>query len=65
MLAFTDRLNRVLYPYLGPAALGPGPGGERSVVAVEPTCPLCASPMASHVIERTADQSTPTRLHCP
>ncbi len=60
------RLNTALFPYLGPPPLGPGPGGER-VDAAPPVarCPLCSAPMADHAIERTADWSTPTRIHCP
>jgi hypothetical protein len=62
-----DRLNRTLFPYIGPPPLGPGPQGEKAVDAAAPAprCPLCGEPMADHEIERTADWSTPTRLHCP
>ncbi|MDP9028704.1 MAG: hypothetical protein M3N46_14335 [Actinomycetota bacterium] len=62
-----DRLNRILFPYLGPPPLGPGPQGEKVVDAAAPAprCPLCGEPMPAHTIERTADWSTPTRLHCP
>ncbi|HEY4225011.1 MAG TPA: hypothetical protein VGM70_04300 [Pseudolysinimonas sp.] len=62
-----DRLNRGLLPYIGPPPLGPGPQGERPVDAAAgvPRCPLCGEPMSAHEIERTADWSTPTRLHCP
>jgi hypothetical protein len=60
-----DRLNRTLFPYIGPPPLGPGPGGERVAASVVARCPLCGEPMSAHEIERTADWSTPTRLHCP
>jgi hypothetical protein len=60
-----DRLNHALLPYIGPPPLGPGKNGERVVAASIPSCPICGQPMARHEIERTADWSTPTRLHCP
>jgi len=61
-----DRLNRALFPYIGPPQLGPGPNGERVVdETMIARCPLCGEPMSLHEIERTADWSTPTRLYCP
>lgn len=59
-----DHLNRALYPYLGPADLG-SPGEPPPPSSVGKPCPLCGVSMAEHVVERTADWSTPTRLHCP
>ncbi|GAB3403477.1 hypothetical protein GCM10027515_14570 [Schumannella luteola] len=60
-----DRLNKALYPYLGPAQLGPGRGGERTDAPPPAMCPLCGQAMATHEIERSTDGHTPTRLHCP
>jgi hypothetical protein len=60
-----DRLNRALYPYFGPAALGPGPTGERPDTPSPTACPLCGKPLADHAIERSTDGHTATRLHCP
>ncbi|WBU37196.1 hypothetical protein [Homoserinibacter sp. YIM 151385] len=64
-----DRLNRALFPYFGPAQLGTGrqpdqplPSAERRA---ERPCPLCGRPMTEHRLERTRDQHTSTRLHCP
>jgi hypothetical protein len=64
-LRWWDRLNRALFPYFGPAQLGPGPNGERTDAPAPRVCPLCGHPMDAHEITRTADWSTPTRLHCP
>jgi hypothetical protein len=66
-ISWWDRLNRTLFPYIGPPPLGPGPRGEKVVDAASlvPHCPLCGELMSAHEIERTADWSTPTRLHCP
>jgi hypothetical protein len=66
-LRWWDRLNRAVFPFMGPAQLGPGPGGERATDSAnhDPRCPLCGEPMDAHVIERAADWHTATRLHCP
>jgi hypothetical protein len=63
-LRWWDRLNRALYPYLGPAELGsadepPAPS------SVGRPCPICGAAMTEHVVERAGDWSTATRLHCP
>jgi len=59
-----DKLNRALYPVLGPAQLGsrnepPAPSSEGR------PCPICGGAMADHVIERARDWSTASRVHCP
>jgi hypothetical protein len=58
-----DRLNRALFPYIGPPPLGPyneeplPPTGEKA-------CPLCGQAMSLHSFERSQDH-TATRMHCP
>ena len=58
---FFNRLNRKLFPFLGPPPLGPydqpvpPPARERA-------CPLCGQPMAEHE-KGLADGRT--ILHCP
>ena len=59
-----DRLNRALYPYLGPAELGK-PGEAPRVSSVGKPCPLCGVSMLEHTVERSGEWTTATRLHCP
>jgi hypothetical protein len=65
-----DKLNRAMFPWLGPAQLGVGRGRQdRPLVTAEQRaasgCPMCGRPMSEHVIERSGDWSTSTRMHCP
>lgn len=61
--AWWDRLNRFLFPYIGPPPLGPY--NEEPLPPVEDkACPLCGKPMAEHSFERSQDH-TATRMHCP
>lgn len=59
-----DRLNRALYPYLGPAELG-SPDEPPAPSSAGRPCPICGASMLEHVVERAGDWSTATRLHCP
>lgn len=62
-LKWWQRLNKALFPYLGPAQLGPF--GEPPLPTVEAKpCPLCGAPMSEHTFERSQDR-TATRMHCP
>ena len=62
-LAWWQRLNRALFPYMGPAALGPF--GEEPLPSTEnKACPLCGQPMAGHTFVRSQDHHS-TRMHCP
>ena len=58
---FFNRLNRKLFPYLGPPPLGPydqpAPTPPRELA-----CPLCGAPMAAH--EKGISDGR-TILHCP
>ena len=50
-MRFYDWMNEKLYPFLGPADLGPyQPALERSIQAL---CPLCNEPMAEHFFDRS------------
>jgi hypothetical protein len=63
MISWADRLNRKLFPYLGPPALGPydepplPPTGPKA-------CPICGARMDTHVIQR-GTATVPTRMICP
>lgn len=57
-----DRLNRMLFPYIGPPPLGPYNETPLPSTKGHP-CPLCAQPMDQHEIERRANR--PTQVHCP
>ena len=62
-LSWVDRLNRTLFPYLGPPALGPY--DEPPLPPIGPkACPICGERMDAHVIER-GEGRTATRLLCP
>jgi hypothetical protein len=61
---FFNRLNRRLFPWLGPPPLGPydqppvpAPAGR--------ACPLCGAPMSEHEIDRSGGANRPTKLYCP
>jgi len=55
----TRKLNKALFPYMGPASVGPY---DEEHATVKP-CPLCGNPMDAHDIERR--DGRPTQLHCP
>ncbi len=62
-LSWWERLNKALFPYMGPAQLGPF--GEPPLPSTETkACPLCGEPMSRHRFERSTDH-TATRMHCP
>jgi hypothetical protein len=62
---WAKRMDKGLFPYMGPAALGAGRPEEPYRRPENPPCPVCGKPMNDHVIERTANQTTATRLICP
>jgi len=63
--SWAARLDRFLFPVMGPAQLGPGSAGERPAAPRAETCPLCGAPMSEHRIERDPTGHVATRLHCP
>jgi hypothetical protein len=56
-----NRLNRRLFPYLGPPPLGPY-DQEPAPDPVRAACPLCGAAMAEHEFARG---NGPTKLYCP
>ena len=58
-----DRLNRRLFPYIGPPPLGPYNEAPLPPTAKE-ACPLCGQEMSIHTFVRTQDHSS-TRMSCP
>jgi hypothetical protein len=65
IFGWAKRMDRGLFPYMGPAALGAGHPEEAYQRPENPPCPVCGRPMNDRVIERTANQTTATRLICP
>jgi len=63
-LQWWERLNKALFPYMGPAQVGPYETEPLPPVD-DKACPICGQPMREHIIERSAGQLTATRLHCP
>jgi hypothetical protein len=57
-----QNLNRALFPFMGPAQLGPFDEPPLPSTAGKP-CPICGQPMDQHTIERSGTAAT--RLHCP
>ncbi|MET4783523.1 hypothetical protein [Glaciihabitans sp. UYNi722] len=57
-----DRLNRALFPYIGPPPLGPFNQAPLPSTQAKP-CPMCGRPMSAHDIERR--EGRPTQIHCP
>lgn len=61
---FFNRLNRRLFPYIGPPPLGPydqpapAPASGRA-------CPLCGAPMSDHDFDRSGGANRPTKIYCP
>ena len=62
---WSRRMDRGFFPWMGPAQLGAGHAEEPYRRPENPPCPLCGKPLDDHVIERHANQTTATRLHCP
>jgi hypothetical protein len=65
IFGWARRMDRRFLPWMGPAQLGAGHPEEPYRRPENPPCPVCGEPMNLHVIERTANQTTPTRLLCP
>jgi hypothetical protein len=58
---FFNRLNRRLFPWLGPPPLGPY-DQPTPAPATERGCPLCGAPMSTHAKSLSDGR---TILHCP
>ena len=61
--AWWQNLNRALFPFMGPAQLGPFGEPPLPPTDVKP-CPLCGKPMSGHTFERSQDHNS-TRMYCP
>lgn len=61
---FWNKVNRVVFTFMGPAQVGIGRPEKAFVPAADPACPVCSRPLADHDIRR-GDATTPTRLNCP
>jgi hypothetical protein len=59
------RLDKGLFPFMGPAQLGAGHPEQPYSRPTAAVCPVCHRPMEAHVIERSADPARATRLICP
>jgi hypothetical protein len=59
------RLDKGLFPFMGPAQIGAGHPEEPYRRPTDAVCPLCHRPMADHVVERSSDPARATRLICP
>jgi hypothetical protein len=59
------RLDRGLFPFMGPAQIGAGHPEEPYRRPVDAVCPICGRAMTGHVVERSADPARATRLICP
>lgn len=56
-----NKVNRVLFPWIGPPPLGPYDQPAPTPAAERP-CPLCGQPMRDHEIDRSGPR---TQLYCP
>ena len=65
LFSWARRMDKGLFPWMGPAQLGAGHPEEPYRLPADPACPVCGRSMTLHVIERTADQHHATRLRCP
>jgi len=61
---FFNRLNRRLFPYLGPPPLGPYDQPAPPTPASR-ACPLCGAPMSEHEFDRSGGAERPTKFYCP
>lgn len=65
MRKLARRLDRGLFPFMGPAQIGAGHPEQPYVRPVGAMCPICGAAMTTHVVERSADPARATRLICP
>lgn len=65
LFSIARRLDKGLFPFMGPAQLGAGHAEEPYRAPADPRCPLCGGPLSEHIIARTPDQAHATRLICP
>jgi hypothetical protein len=61
LISATERLQRRLFPFMGPAQVQPVEG--QTVRTVDAACPLCGLPLAAHAFDRSPSRAT--RMECP
>lgn len=59
-----NRVNRVVFSFMGPAQVGIGRPEEPYTPPSDPVCPLCSVALADHEIRR-GDAHTSTQVICP
>jgi hypothetical protein len=59
------RLDKGLFPFMGPAQIGAGHPEQPYSRPADAVCPICGAPMTEHTVERSADPARATRLICP
>jgi hypothetical protein len=65
LLGIARRLDRGLFPFMGPAQIGAGHAEAPYRRPADAACPICHLPMTDHVVERSTDPARATRLVCP
>lgn len=65
LFRFARRIDKGLFPWMGPAQLGAGHAEEPYRPPADPRCPVCGGALREHTIARTSNQTTATRLLCP
>ena len=61
-MAWWEKLNAALFPYIGPPPLGPYDEPEQPPSSSK-ACPMCGNLMADHVMDRAPGR--PTYMSCP
>lgn len=61
LVSATERLQKSLFPYMGPAQVRPVEG--QTVKTTDAACPLCGAPLAKHEFDRVPGKST--GMVCP
>ncbi|HEX6365441.1 MAG TPA: hypothetical protein VF000_04785 [Agromyces sp.] len=59
---FFNKVNRIVYTFMGPAHVGIGRAEAPYVPPADPRCPLCDQQMNLHEIDRSGER---TQLRCP
>ncbi len=59
-----QHLNRALFPYMGPAQLGPRADEPLPATIAAMPCPLCGAAMSAHTVERPGG-NVASRVRCP
>ncbi|MEO8908197.1 MAG: hypothetical protein ABI310_08985 [Microbacteriaceae bacterium] len=60
-----EKANAIVRTFTGPAQIGAGYTEAPDVRSGDYACPMCGKSMSVHIIERSTNQITPTRMSCP